>query len=75
MQSEPINNNIKEMTYGEFRSQFASVEEFRKAFAAIPYEEARKMISKEQTSTMIKAAMITTWEQCRREYMEPTDNN
>ena len=45
------------MTYSEYRKQFKSVEEFKCAFGKLTEEEARALISAENASVSIKAAM------------------
>ena len=55
------------MTYSEYRNQFKTVEEFRHAFGELTEEEARALISAENSSTMVKAAMMTTWRMSKKE--------
>ena len=55
------------MTYSEYRKQFKSVEEFKRAFGKLTEEEARALISAEKTSTTVKAAMMTTWQMAKKE--------
>ena len=54
------------MTYSEFRNQFASVDSFMREYGKLSIEEAHALIDAENTSTTIKACMITTWRQARR---------
>lgn len=55
------------MTYTEYRNQFKTVEEFRRAFGELTEEEVRALISAENSSTMVKAAMMTTWCMAKKE--------
>lgn len=58
------------MTYSEFRSTFESVEEFRREFGSMSFEDACALISAEHASPSIKAAMIGSWRRAREEYRE-----
>ncbi len=55
------------MTFSEYRKKFSSVEEFRREFGGLSREEAREMISAELCPNAIKACMMSTWHQARRE--------
>lgn len=55
------------MTYSEYRNQFKTVEEFRRAFGKLTEEKAKALISAENTSTTAKAAMMTTWRMAKKE--------
>lgn len=55
------------MTFSEYRKQFKSVEEFRRAFGKLTEEEARTLISAENASVSIKAAIFTTWQMAKKE--------
>ena len=57
----------KNMTYSEYRSQFKSDEEFKRSFGKLTEEEARALISAENTSVSIKAAIFTTWKMAKKE--------
>ena len=58
------------MTYTEFKGSFNTVDEFRKAFGKLPEEQARMLVFAENQPAFIKAAMMTTWQDSRREYLE-----
>lgn len=60
------------MTYSEYRNQFKTVEEFRRAFGKLTKEEARALISAENASVSIKAAAFTTWQMAKKEVEEKT---
>lgn len=55
------------MTYSEYRKQFKSVEEFRRAFGKLTEEEAHALIAAEKASVSIKAAIFTTWQMAKKE--------
>lgn len=55
------------MTYSEFRNRFTDVKEFRRAYGALTYEEAKALIDAETSPTHIKARMIDTWKTARLE--------
>ena len=54
------------MTYSEFRNQFASVDSFMREYGMLSIEEAHALIDAENTSTTVKACMMTTWRKARR---------
>lgn len=58
------------MTYTEFRKTFNSKEDFLKALSLLSEDDVRKLIENENTSTTVKAAMITTWSQARMANLE-----
>ena len=60
------------MTFSEYRKQLKSVEEFRRAFGKLTEEEARTLISAENASVSIKAAIFTTWQMAKKEAEEKT---
>ena len=55
------------MTYSEYRKQFKSVEEFRRAFGKLTEEEARALISAENAPVTVNAAIFTTWQNAKKE--------
>ena len=58
------------MTFSEFRKQFKSVEEFKRAFGKLTEEEARLLIASDNAPTFAKAAMLDTWRMARKENEE-----
>ena len=54
------------MTYSELRNQFASVDSFMREYGKLSIEEAHALIDAENTSTTVKACMMTTWREARR---------
>ena len=55
------------MTFSEYRKRFSDVKEFMRAFGSLSREEAVKMISAERCPNALKACMMSTWHQARRE--------
>lgn len=55
------------MTYSEYRKQFKSVEEFRRAFGKLTEEEAHALIAAEKAPVTVKAAAFTTWKMVKKE--------
>lgn len=58
------------MTFSEYRKQFNSVEEFKRALGKRTEEEAHAMIASDNSSTTVKAAMLDTWRMARKENEE-----
>lgn len=57
----------KQTSFSEYRNQFKSEEEFKKAFGKLSEEEAHALAAAEPAGTTIKACIITTWRKCREE--------
>lgn len=57
----------KQTTFSEFRNRFKSAEEFRKAFGQLSEEEAHALAAAEPAGITVKACIITTWQNCRKE--------
>lgn len=53
-----INAVYVSFSHSEYRNQFKTVEEFRRAFGKLTKEEARALISAENASVSIKAAIL-----------------
>ena len=57
------------MKYSEFRNQFSTVESFRQVYGRLSFEEAKALIDAESCAPFIKACMISTWRDARREVL------
>lgn len=59
--------NNRPKTYTEYRDSFSSVDEFRKGFGKLSKREAYALIDADNSPTYVKAAMLATWDACRKE--------
>ena len=55
------------MTFSEYRKRFSSGEDFMREFGRLSREEAMEMIGAELCPNALKACMMSTWNQARRE--------
>ena len=58
---------IGPMTYSEYRAQFNSVEEFKRAFGKLTESEVRLLIASDNAPTFVKAAMMDAWKKIVKE--------
>lgn len=54
------------MTYSDFKNQFSSAWSFMHAYGSLTYEEAKALVDAEICSPSIKASMIDSWRDARR---------
>ena len=62
-----INAVYASFSHSEYRNQFKTVEEFKCAFGKLTEEETQALISAENASVSIKAAIFTTWQMAKKE--------
>ena len=54
------------MTYSKYRESFDNTEDFMLAFGQLTYEEAYALIDAEESSTTMKACMMTAWKKQKK---------
>lgn len=60
-------NDKKQISFSEYRNQFKSEEEFKKAFEKLSEEEVHALIAAEPSGITIKACFMTAWRKSKTE--------